>query len=109
MNDNNNKELIIKRPKLNRKFIEEISSAHGGTPEKKENYETKFEENKNNDDKNISNKIDEEMNNENDDENIVIKDNDEKISEENGNNVKINNYFKTNNEKDEIVPLIPIP
>ena len=101
MNENNNKELIIKRPKLNRKFIEEISSAHGGTPEKKENYETKFEENKNNDEKNISNKIDEEMNNENDDENIVIKDNDEKISEENGNKVKINNYFKTNNEKDE--------
>lgn len=104
-NENNNKELIIKRPKLNRKFIEEISNAHGGTPEKKENFVTKFDENKNNDIKNISNKLDEEINDENeneiDNENIVIKDNDEKISEENGNNVKINNYIKINIEKEE--------
>ena len=104
-NENNNKELIIKRPKLNRKFIEEISNAHGGTPEKKENFVKKFDENKNSDDKNISNKLDEEINDENDNEidneNIVIKDNDEKISEENGNNVKVNNYIKINIEKEE--------
>jgi len=100
-NENNNKELIIKRPKLNRKFIEEISNAHGGTPEKKENFVKKFDENKNNDDKNVSNKLDDENDNEIDNENIVIKDNDEKISEENGNNVKVNNYIKINIEKDE--------
>ena len=99
-NENNNKELIIKRPRLNKKFIEEISSAHGGTPEKKENFETKFDENKRNDNKNVSNKLDEEVNYENENENIIIKDDDEKISEENGNNVKINNYIKINNEKD---------
>ena len=97
-NENNNKELIIKRPRLNKKFIEEISSAHGGTPEKKENFVTKFDENKRNDNKNESNKLDEELNYEN--ENIIIKEDDEKISEENGNNVKINNYIKINNEKD---------
>jgi len=110
MNDNNNKELIIKRPKLNRKFIEEISSAHGGTPEKKENFVAKFDDNKSNDDKNISNKLEEEINNENDadidNENIIIRDNDEKVPEEknnenNENNVKINNYIKISNEKDE--------
>ena len=106
LNENNNKELIIKRPRLNKKFIEEISSAHGGTPEKKENFVNKFDENKNNDDKNVSNKLDEEENNEddneNENENIIIKDNDEKISEDknNENNVKINNYIKINNEKD---------
>lgn len=98
MNENNNKELIIKRPKLNRKFIEEISSAHGGTPEKKENFVAKFSENKNNE-KNISNKLDEDVNNEAENENIIIRDNDEKESEDK--NIKINNYIKISNEKDE--------
>ena len=91
---NNNKEIIIKRPRLNRKFIEEISSAHSSTPIKKETEVTKIDESANifkKIESNFMNNSDEEKNN---DILIAKKENEEKKNNENENDVKINNFIK---------------
>ena len=101
---NNNKELFIRRPKLNRKFIEEISSAHCSTPVKKEIENNHIDESRNIFKKIESNFIDNNIDEEN--KNDIIKDknkekeNDENTmknsnnNNENERNVKINNYIK---------------
>ena len=92
---NNNKELIIKRPKLNRKFIEEINNAQSSTPLKKDNSIIKMDENKN-----IFKKIEYNFLNdfkENENNNLIIENNvsnDENDEEINKHDIKINNYIK---------------
>ena len=88
---NNNKELFIKRPKLNRKFIEEISSAQSSTPIKSNISETNIDENKN-----IFKKINEEK------DNLNNKDIDDQIKNESNkdSNIKMNNYIKKDIEKE---------
>jgi len=94
---NYNKEFLIKRPRLNRKFIEEISSAHSSTPIKNETEVTKIDESTK-----IFKKIESNFMNNSDDEknnnDIIIqkKENEEKIKKNNENekDVKINNFIK---------------
>ena len=99
-NDYNNKELFIKRPKLNRKFLEEINSI--STPIKKENS-IKIDENKNIFKKieyNLINNAKEEKINESNNiinENKSIKINEEKTIKD---KPKINNFIKDDIEKE---------
>ena len=96
---NNNKELFIKRPKLNRKFIEEISNTQSFTPLKKDNS-VKIDENKN-----IFKKIEYNfLNNSNENENNINIENkvnkEENVKEKTKNDAKINNYIKKVMEKE---------
>ena len=98
-NINNNNDLFIKRPKLNRKFIEEISNAPNTTPIKKEDPINKNDENKN-----IFKKI--EVNFLEKDNNINIENNNEKIKDKNkDNNIKINNYINNRNEMEKEIQI----
>ena len=97
---NNNKELFIKRPKLNRKFIEEISSAQSSTPLKSDISEITNDEN-------IFKKIENNFLNNSNEENINFnnKESEKKMVKENNkdSNIKLNNYIKK-----EIVKDLPI-
>ncbi len=106
---NSNKDLFIRRPKLNRKFIEEISSAQSSTPVKKENNN---ENNQIDESTNIFKKIESQFmeNNKNEEKKediinnqhknkIMMKEKSENIlqytkNHKNEKNVKINNYIE---------------
>ena len=99
LSNNNNKELFIKRPRLNRKFIEEISNTQSFTPLKEDNS-VKIDENKNIFKKIEYNFLNNSLENEN---NINIENkvnNEESIKDKTLNDVKINNFMKNLMEKE---------